>query len=120
MAGRGVRSRREPGTRQRQFCADLRHWRTLRQVSQQDLAAGVLHSRERVTKVEHAERWPAEDLARRGCRAGHRRRADVAVAARAGGIGGSHTVRGPRQLALVLPLWQPRPGLLRAGRSGLR
>lgn len=47
------------------FGAELRHWRDLRHLSQEQLAIGVLHSKDLICKIEKADRRPNRDLARR-------------------------------------------------------
>ena len=45
------------------FGAELRHWRTLRGLSQADLAGKIHYTPDLVAKVEKADRWPPSDMA---------------------------------------------------------
>jgi transcriptional regulator with XRE-family HTH domain len=60
-----VDSTTEPVTARGLFGAELRRLRLARGVSQDQLAAMVLHSRGLVAAVELGERWPPRDLADR-------------------------------------------------------
>jgi transcriptional regulator with XRE-family HTH domain len=45
------------------FGAELRHWRELRELSQERLAARVHFGEDMIAKVEKAERWLSRDMA---------------------------------------------------------
>jgi len=47
------------------FGAELRHWRSLRNYSQDELGNLTLNSGDTISKVEKASRWPTEQLAQR-------------------------------------------------------
>ena len=47
------------------FGAELRHWRSLRRLSQEQVATRVLHGKDLICKIEKADRRPTRDLARR-------------------------------------------------------
>lgn len=47
------------------FGAELRLWRTQRNLSQAELGAEIMYSASTVAKVEKAERWPSRDFAQR-------------------------------------------------------
>jgi len=54
-----------PLTARHFFGSELRRLRLARELSQEQLAAQVMHSRALVTAVELGERWPPQDLATR-------------------------------------------------------
>ncbi|WP_432839039.1 helix-turn-helix domain-containing protein [Dactylosporangium sp. CA-092794] len=96
-AGRAPLPGQEPGAAQRQFGADLRHWRTVRGWPQRELAERVNYSREFVAMVERGARWPTEDFARR---------ADAVLAT--GGVLLSRWPEVEAERAAVMPSLQPR------------
>ncbi|GLL06912.1 helix-turn-helix domain-containing protein [Dactylosporangium matsuzakiense] len=108
MGRDSVRTGREPGPAQRRFCADLRSWRELRQVSQEALAGHVLYSREWVAKVERGTRWPTEHLARRADAALHTGGVLLAQWPAVRAERDAAMPSGPRPLAPVLPLFPAR------------
>jgi hypothetical protein len=55
----------EPSTARELFAAELRRLRLRHGVSQEQLAALVVHSRALIAAVELGERWPPRDLAQR-------------------------------------------------------
>ncbi len=55
----------EPATARELFAAELRRLRLRHEISQEQLAALVVHSRALIAAVELGERWPPRDLANR-------------------------------------------------------
>jgi transcriptional regulator with XRE-family HTH domain len=63
VSGVDRESGKEPSSARELFGAELRRLRLLHEVSQEQLAALVVHSRALIAAVELAGRWPPRDLA---------------------------------------------------------
>jgi hypothetical protein len=62
VSGVDLESGKEPSSARELFGAELRRLRLLREVSQEQLAVLVVHSRALIAAVELAGRWPPRDF----------------------------------------------------------